>query len=85
MFDIPDPFLNPRVPCDALPGINIDHWKERVSCSVGGINIETGEAHRVSPCTMCTCTKEGPICQSLKIDNCLHLVSWPYWVLEARF
>jgi hypothetical protein len=22
---------------------------------------------------MCTCTKEGPVCQSLKIENCFHL------------
>ena len=41
MFDIPDPFLNPRVPCDALPGINLDFWKERISCSVQDINIGT--------------------------------------------
>ena len=39
MFDIPDPFLNPRVPCDALPGINLEFWKERISCSVQDINI----------------------------------------------
>ena len=22
---------------------------------------------------MCTCTKEGPLCQSLKVENCFHL------------
>ena len=27
MFDIPDPFLNPRVPCNALPEINLELWK----------------------------------------------------------
>ena len=32
-----------------------------------------GDAKRVSPCTMCTCTKEGPLCQSLKVENCFHL------------
>ncbi len=32
-----------------------------------------GDAKRISPCTMCTCTKEGPVCQSLKIENCFHL------------
>ena len=31
------------------------------------------DAKRVSPCVMCTCTKEGPLCQSLKIENCFHL------------
>ena len=73
MFDVPDPFLNPRVPCSALPAINLDLWKERVSCNVGGTGIEIGDANRISPCTMCTCTKEGPVCQSLKIENCFHL------------
>lgn len=73
MFDVPDPFLNPRVPCSALPAINLDLWKERVSCNVGGTGIEIGDAKRISPCTMCTCTKEGPVCQSLKIENCFHL------------
>ena len=34
---------------------------------------DTGDAKRVSPCVMCTCTKEGPLCQSLKIENCFHL------------
>ena len=33
-FDIPDPFLNPRIACNALPGINLDLWKERVTCKV---------------------------------------------------
>ena len=73
MFDIPDPFLNPRVPCNALPEINLELWKERVACNVGGKTIQTGDAKRVSPCTMCTCTKEGPLCQSLKVENCFHL------------
>ena len=36
-------------------------------------NIFVGDAERISPCTMCTCTKEGPVCQSLKIENCFHL------------
>ena len=72
-FDIPDPFLNPRVPCNALPEINLELWKERVACNVGGKTIQTGDAKRVSPCTMCTCTKEGPLCQSLKVENCFHL------------
>lgn len=72
-FDLPDPFLNPRVACRDLPAINLELWKERVSCSVGTTNIEIGAADRISPCVMCTCTKEGPICQSLKVDNCFHL------------
>ena len=51
----------------------LELWKERVACNVGGTNINTGDAKRVSPCTMCTCTKEGPLCQSLKVENCFHL------------
>ena len=72
-FDIPDPFLNPRVSCSALPDLDLSLWKERVTCRVGEVAIETGHARRVSPCVMCTCTKEGPLCQSLKIENCFHL------------
>ncbi|KAK8737060.1 hypothetical protein OTU49_004780, partial [Cherax quadricarinatus] len=72
-FDLPDPFLNPRVACRDMPGVNLELWKERVSCGVGKTNINIGAAERISPCVMCTCTKEGPVCQSLKIDNCFHL------------
>ncbi|KAK4296820.1 hypothetical protein Pmani_030713 [Petrolisthes manimaculis] len=72
-FDLPDPFLNPRMACRDLPGVNLELWKERVSCGVGPTNINIGGAERISPCVMCTCTKEGPVCQSLKIDNCFHL------------
>ena len=45
--------------CRDLPGVNLDLWKEQVSCSVGKTNIEIGGADRISPCVMCTCTKEG--------------------------
>ena len=40
----PDPFLNPRINCDALPGINLELWKERITCAVSDVNIETGDA-----------------------------------------
>ncbi|CAG0923981.1 unnamed protein product, partial [Notodromas monacha] len=73
VFDLPDPFLNPRIPCDSMPGIDFSTWQERQDCNVGRTNIDVGAADRISPCVMCTCTKEGPICQSLKIDNCFHL------------
>ncbi|KAG8228883.1 hypothetical protein J437_LFUL007620 [Ladona fulva] len=73
LLDLVDPFLNPRVPCQVLPSIDLSHWKQRRSCSIGGQNIETGAALRTSPCVMCTCTAEGPICQSLKIGNCFQL------------
>jgi len=73
MFDVPDPFLNPRIPCNSVPSLNLDLWKERLKCNVGSTQIDIGDAERISPCTMCTCTKEGPVCQSLKIENCFHL------------
>ncbi|XP_063857216.1 peroxidase-like protein 3 [Scylla paramamosain] len=28
VFDLPDPFLNPRVSCRDLPGVNLELWKE---------------------------------------------------------
>lgn len=75
MFDLPDPFLNPRVPCRNMKSVDLQLWRERVSCSVGALTIDVGTAQRVSPCVMCTCTKEGPVCQSLKVDNCYHLAN----------
>jgi hypothetical protein len=50
---------NPRVSCSSLPALDLDLWKERVDCEVKGKNITVGSAQRVSPCVMCTCTKEG--------------------------
>ena len=49
MFDVPDPFLNPRVPCSALPAINLDLWKERVSCNVGNTPIDIGQVSGPRP------------------------------------
>ena len=43
LFDVPDPFLNPRVPCNALPSVNLDLWKERLLCNVGSTSIEIGK------------------------------------------
>ncbi|CAG7820997.1 unnamed protein product [Allacma fusca] len=73
-FDIPEPFLNPRVPCTTLPKVNLDAWTDRSDhCQMGGKNITVASSERISPCVMCTCTKEGPMCQSMRIDNCLSL------------
>ncbi|XP_046386027.1 uncharacterized protein LOC124155895 isoform X2 [Ischnura elegans] len=73
LLDLVDPFLNPRIPCQALPSIDLTPWKQRRSCVIGSQTIEAGAAVRTSPCVMCTCTSEGPICQSLRINNCFHL------------
>ncbi|XP_067144092.1 uncharacterized protein [Centruroides vittatus] len=74
-LDLYDNFLNPRIPCEMLPSIDLSKWKESVSCDVGNVEIEIGKAGRVSPCIMCTCSKEGPLCQSLKVTNCYKLAS----------
>ncbi|GAB6023237.1 hypothetical protein CHUAL_008055 [Chamberlinius hualienensis] len=75
IFDLTDSFLNPRVPCHSIPSIDLEAWKERVTCSVGPLTINIGLAERVSPCVMCTCTREGPLCQSLKITDCITLAN----------
>ncbi|KAG8258787.1 hypothetical protein J6590_024100 [Homalodisca vitripennis] len=48
-------------------------WKDRAACAVGNTAIDIGATHHTSPCTTCTCTKEGPICQSVKVSNCFEL------------
>ncbi|XP_047106680.1 uncharacterized protein LOC124775853 [Schistocerca piceifrons] len=73
VLDLTEPFLNPRVKCSALPSVDLEQWKDRLSCNVGHTTIDVGTAERISPCVMCTCTTEGPICQSLKIGNCFNL------------
>ncbi|OXA60413.1 Peroxidasin [Folsomia candida] len=72
-LDVPDQFLNPRTDCASLPALDFDWWTDRVECIVKGKSIKVGAALRVSPCVMCTCTKEGPLCQSMKINNCVRL------------
>lgn len=62
---------NPRLPCKALPSVNLDFWRERNShCTVQGKLINMGRSEHVSPCVMCTCTKEGTACNSMKMLNC---------------
>ncbi|CAB4055353.1 PXDN [Lepeophtheirus salmonis] len=76
IFDQPHEFLNPRVPCRSVPDIDLSHWKEEVTnCRVNGLDITLGSSRKISPCTSCTCTKEGAQCQSLKINNCGALIS----------
>ncbi|XP_022240055.1 uncharacterized protein LOC111085501 [Limulus polyphemus] len=74
-FDLPDPFLNPRVLCTNLPTLNLEKWKEQSSCSVGNTQLNVGTSGRVSPCKSCSCMTEGPICSSLRIPNCFMLIS----------
>jgi len=75
IFDQPHEFLNPRVPCRSIADLDISHWREEVTqCRVNGINIALGSSKKISPCTSCTCTKDGAQCQSLKINNCPKLI-----------
>ena len=51
---------NPRVPCPSIPEIDFSHWREEATqCRVNGIVIGQGNSRKISPCTSCTCTKEG--------------------------
>ena len=51
---------NPRAPCHDSPDIDVSHWKEEVTqCRVNGLDIVLGSSRKISPCTSCTCTKEG--------------------------
>ncbi|CAH1398171.1 unnamed protein product [Nezara viridula] len=74
VLDLPDPFMNPRVKCKTIPQIDLTHWKERASCFIENVSIDTGRTINISPCVSCTCTKEGPICQSIKVKNCISLL-----------
>ncbi|CAH1398172.1 unnamed protein product [Nezara viridula] len=59
VLDLPDPFMNPRVKCKTIPQIDLTHWKERASCFIENVSIDTGRTINISPCVSCTCTKEG--------------------------
>ncbi|EFX87909.1 hypothetical protein DAPPUDRAFT_42141, partial [Daphnia pulex] len=76
VFDLPHNFLNPRVPCRSLPPLDLTPWREQESanCVVLGKTIALGASSLVSPCTSCTCTAEGPQCQSLRV-NCQQLLT----------
>lgn len=60
-FDLPSNFLNPRVPCQSLPQIDLGAWRESAGsgCVIGDRHVEVGESAFPSPCTSCICTQEG--------------------------
>ncbi|XP_076335624.1 uncharacterized protein LOC143238887 [Tachypleus tridentatus] len=74
VLDRENPFLNPRRSCESLPSIDLGYWIEASKCQVEGQLIDRGRSKLVTPCMSCTCTTEGPICRSLKIDNCSRLL-----------
>ncbi|XP_023246916.1 peroxidasin homolog [Copidosoma floridanum] len=74
-FDLPSNFLNPRVPCNSMPTMNFDAWKEtRQGCQIGGRNVAIGESGFPTPCTSCVCTNEGTHCASLRVTDCHQLL-----------
>lgn len=65
---------NPRVACSSLPSMEFSVWRENIkSCLVNKIKLDLGQTKRVNPCKSCTCTLEGPVCRTVKID-CLRVM-----------
>ncbi|RWS06651.1 Peroxidasin-like protein, partial [Dinothrombium tinctorium] len=76
VMDLPDSFLNPRSKCHTLPTINFKAWRERgATCEISSTNVDVGRSVRRSPCIMCVCTREGPLCNSMRVTNCFNLIS----------
>ncbi|KAJ8969968.1 hypothetical protein NQ317_008531 [Molorchus minor] len=83
-FDLPSTFLNPRVPCQSMPTINFNAWKDAGSsdgCIIGNRQVRVGESALPSPCTSCVCTAEGGNCASLRVTDCRQLLR--EWSKEA--
>lgn len=46
-------------------------WREnQKGCLVNKTKLDLGQSKRVSPCKSCTCTLEGPVCRTARI-NCI--------------
>lgn len=60
-FDLPTNTLNPRIPCQSLPGIDFNAWREYSGqgCVIGDRQVAVGDSAFPSPCTSCICTAEG--------------------------
>lgn len=65
---------NPRIPCEAVPKVNLNLWRDSSTCVIGGVAVSVGETRAASPCTLCQCRANGPQCQTLKVD-CFQLRS----------
>nr|XP_018902400.1 PREDICTED: peroxidasin homolog [Bemisia tabaci] len=75
IFDQPNDFLNPRVPCHSMPSIDLNAWRENVQgCNIAGRTVPVGQSMLPSPCTSCICTNEGPQCASLRVTDCSQLL-----------
>lgn len=60
-FDLPSNFLNPRIPCESHPGIDLSAWRENTGsgCIIGDRHVQVGQSSFPTPCTSCVCTNEG--------------------------
>nr|XP_022916804.1 uncharacterized protein LOC111426494 [Onthophagus taurus] len=79
-FDLPSHFLNPRVGCTSLPGIDLSAWRQRSSggCTLKDRQLRIGESAFPSPCTSCICGDDGMQCASLRVTDCGQLIKeWP--------
>jgi len=68
VFDIAHNFLNPRIPCDAIPSVNLQQWRDSSTCVIDGIAIAVGDTRSASPCTECRCEASGAICSTRNVD-----------------
>ncbi|XP_018331432.1 uncharacterized protein LOC108741220 [Agrilus planipennis] len=82
-FDLPSNFLNPRIDCRAIPGIDLSAWRDSPSggCIIGDRQVAVGQSAFPSPCTSCICTEEGGQCASLRVTDCNQLMR--EWSREA--
>lgn len=60
-FDLPSNFLNPRVPCNSLPDIDLSAWKEQSGqgCVLRDRHLQIADTAFPSPCTSCICAEDG--------------------------
>ncbi|WKY05060.1 hypothetical protein Q1695_005794 [Nippostrongylus brasiliensis] len=69
-FLMADELSNAPTSCSELPDTDLFEWVEREYCIVDHRVVNLGTTKRITPCVTCTCTKEGPQCHSITIDNC---------------
>lgn len=51
--------------------MDLSVWRENLkSCLINKVKLDLGQSKRINPCKSCTCTIEGPVCRTAKI-NCI--------------
>ncbi|XP_022188065.2 peroxidase-like protein isoform X2 [Nilaparvata lugens] len=76
VLDQPSDFLNPRVPCNSIPHVDLNAWREPAEqgCQIAGRTVPVGDSALPTPCTSCVCTSEGAQCASLRVTDCDRLL-----------